>query len=99
MNSKSSPSTTFDGTWVVRRVRPFDLKDTPVLPIVLNLLDMHHHLGQVHVFMEHRIPTLLFQFLVDSSKEPAHLFPTIRHKNVAYLEKLTNLREYTLTVI
>lgn len=63
MNSESSAATTTTGTYFVRRFRIRDLTDSPFLPVVLNLLDMHYYPGEFHAIMEHHSPTLFLQVL------------------------------------
>ena len=56
------------------------ITNAPLLAVVLYLLDMHHQPGEVHVIMEYRMWTLIFQISIDSCEEPTHIVPTVRYK-------------------
>ena len=73
------------GTCLILRLRPPRIANAPFLAAVLYLLEMHHQPGEVHVIMEHRIPTLLLQISDDSCEEPAYLIIAFRYKGSSIL--------------
>ena len=101
-NFESAPSTTTAGTCLVRRGRPPNFTDSPLLPFILNFVDMHHQPRQVHaVMLSWRIAarhssTKSNEIPVRNMLISSLLFDTTE---VEYLENFTNFREYSIRII
>lgn len=78
-NIKVVPFFSIYRTYLIRSLRPPRIMNDPRLPADLYLLDIHHQPREVHVLVEHRRPTVLFQISGDPYEEPAHLIPGVRH--------------------